>query len=129
MKAAQSLDPLKLLRANAAMMIYKVLRPAEWQCLQAAGHTAGAPVDLADGFIHFSTAAQVHETVARHFASEQDIVLLACDVERFGKDLRWELSRGGALFPHLYRSLSLDEIAWSRIIRRQPGGHDLGLLE
>lgn len=111
--------------ANAAMMIYKVLRPAEWEQLQADGSTRGAPVDLADGFVHFSTAAQLGTTLSRHFAAEGDLVLLACDAASLGDDLRWEPSRGGDLFPHLYRALRLDDIAWSRAIH----DHDTGPLE
>lgn len=111
------------------MMIYKVLRPAEWDDLQAAGTTAGAPVDLADGFVHFSTAAQLEGTLSRHFGREGDLVLLACDTSRLGRDLRWEPSRGGDLFPHLYRRLALPDIAWWRIIRRGSHGHETGPLE
>lgn len=111
------------------MMIFKVFRPAEWADLQAAGTTRGAPVDLADGFVHFSTAAQLGTTLAKHFAGEGDLVLLACDAARFGDDLRWEPSRGDDLFPHLYRPLDLQDIAWSRVIHRNDDGHDTEPLE
>jgi uncharacterized protein (DUF952 family) len=111
------------------MMIYKVLRPAEWGQLQADGSTQGAPVDLADGFVHFSTAAQLGTTLSRHFATEGELVLLACHDAGFGDDLRWEPSRGGDLFPHLYRPLRLDDIAWSRDILPGDNGHDTGPLE
>ena len=111
------------------MMIYKVLRPAEWAQLQADGSTQGAPVDLADGFVHFSTAAQLGTTLSRHFATEGELVLLACDDAGFSDDLRWEPSRGGDLFPHLYRPLRLDDIAWSRDILPGEHGHDTGPLE
>lgn len=111
------------------MMIYKVLRPAEWERLRADGSTQGAPVDLADGFVHFSTAAQLGATLSRHFATEGDLVLLACDSAGLGDDLRWEPSRGGDLFPHLYRALRLDDIAWSRDILPGADGHDTGPLE
>jgi len=94
------------------MLIYKILRAAEWQALRAAGETAGAPVDVADGFVHFSTAAQAEETAARHFAGADDLVLLALDGDRLGPALRWEASRGGALFPHLYGSLRLEDVLW-----------------
>lgn len=111
------------------MMIYKVFRPAELADLQAAGTTRGASVDLADGFVHFSTAAQLGTTLSRHFGAEGDLFLLACDPAGFGDDLRWEPSRGGDLFPHLYRPLALKDIAWSRVIRRDGDGHDTGPLE
>lgn len=123
------LDQARDQTANAPMMIYKILRPAEWADLQAAGSSKGAPVDLADGFVHFSTAAQLGTTLTKHFASEGDLLLLACDAAVFGDDLRWEPSRGGDLFPHLYRPLELGDIAWSRIISRNEDGHDTGPLE
>lgn len=112
-----------------AMMIFKVLRPAEWEQLQAEGSTRGAPVDLADGYVHFSTAAQLGGTLSRHFADEGELVLLACDAGRLGPDLRWEPSRGGDLFPHLYRALGLADIAWSRFLAPGADGHDTGPLE
>ncbi|WEF23477.1 DUF952 domain-containing protein [Paracoccus sp. S3-43] len=111
------------------MMIYKVLRPAEWADLQAAGVTQGAPVDLADGFVHFSTAAQLGVTLSKHFGSEGDLILLACDPAALGDDLRWEPSRGGDVFPHLYRPLAMRDIAWSRVIGRGENGHETGPLE
>jgi uncharacterized protein (DUF952 family) len=94
------------------MLIYKILRAAEWQALLAAGETPGAPVDVADGFVHFSTADQVPETAARHFAGARDLVLLALDAADLGPALRWEPSRGGALFPHLYAPLRLADVLW-----------------
>lgn len=94
-----------------AVFIYKILRQAEWRAAQEAGALTGSPVDLADGYIHFSTAAQVRETAARHFSGAADLVLLAVDSDRLGKALRWESSRGGDLFPHLYEPLSLDRVA------------------
>lgn len=111
------------------MLVYKILRAAEWAALREAGRTAGAPVDRADGFIHFSTAAQAAETAARHFAGETGLVLLACDAPALGPELRWEVSRGGALFPHLYRTLRLADVLWHRAIASGPQGHDLGRLD
>lgn len=81
-----------------AMLIYKILRRPEWDAFKAAGETAGAPVDLADGFIHFSTAAQVAETAAKWFGTESDLVLVAFNSAKLGDALKWEPSRGGALF-------------------------------
>ncbi len=104
------------------MHIYKIFRAPEWQALVAAGETAGAPVDLADGYIHFSTADQVPETAARHFAGAEGLVLAAVDAARLGDALQWEPSRGGALFPHLYRRLSLAEIAWHAPLPLGPDG-------
>lgn len=93
------------------MLIYKIFREAEWVALDADGETLGAPIDLADGYIHFSTAETVRETAAKHFAGAEGLVLAA--VEGDGLDaVKWEVSRGDALFPHLYRALRRDEVAW-----------------
>ena len=86
-------------------LIYKIVSQAAWRAAEAAGVFKGAPVDLADGFIHFSTAAQVEETAARHFAGQPDLLLVAFDAASLGDALKWEPSRGGALFPHLYAPL------------------------
>ena len=91
-------------------MIYKIFRPSEWAHLQTAGISRGAPVDLADGYVHFSTAAQLGVTLSKHFAAEGDLILLACDPTGLGEDLRWEPSRGGELFPHLYGPLATDAV-------------------
>lgn len=110
------------------MLIYKVLRAQEWAELQAAGRTDGAPVDIADGYIHFSTADQLATTLARHFAGEDGLILLACDSEALTPGLRWEPSRGGALFPHLYRELRLSDLLWHRPVALGPDGHAPGEL-
>lgn len=108
------LDAARVSGHASPMRIYKIFRAPEWAELQTEGRTAGAPVDLADGFIHFSTAAQAPETAAKHFAGAEGLVLAAVDAGALGDDLRWEPSRGGALFPHLYRELRLDEVLWTR---------------
>ncbi len=105
------------------MLIYKIFRAPEWAALQAVGESPGAPIDISDGYVHFSTASQAAETAARHFAGEGDLVLLALDADRLGDALRWEPSRGGALFPHLYRTLRMDDVLWSRPLPLTPGGH------
>ena len=94
------------------MFIYKILRAEDFAALDRDGETAGAPVDLADGYIHFSTAAQVAETAARHFAGADDLVLAAVEAGALGTALKWEPSRGGDLFPHLYRRLRRSDLAW-----------------
>ncbi|MEE2862520.1 MAG: DUF952 domain-containing protein [Paracoccus sp. (in: a-proteobacteria)] len=111
------------------MMIYKILRAPEWADLRAEGSSAGAPVDVADGFVHFSTAAQVQVTLAKHFAGEDGLVLLACQSDDMADDLRWEPSRGGELFPHLYRRLRLSDVQWSRPVQLTAAGHVTGSLE
>jgi len=105
------------------MRIYKILRAAEWAALVETGAFTGAPVDLADGFIHFSTADQVAETARRHFAGATDLILAAFDVEAFGPALLWEPSRGGALFPHLYRDLRLEDVVWDKSLPLGAAGH------
>ncbi len=95
-------------------MIYKLLRGPEWAELRAAGESAGAAVDLADGYVHFSTAAQVAETAAKHFAGVEGLMLVAVQEERLGAALKWEPSRGGALFPHLYREMRLSDVVWAQ---------------
>jgi uncharacterized protein (DUF952 family) len=87
--------------------IYKIVPSSLWREAEAAGIFRGAPVDLADGFIHFSTATQAEETAAKHFAGQSDLLLVSVEAETFGARLKWEPSRGGALFPHLYDALDL----------------------
>ena len=110
------------------MLILKIFRRPEWDAFRAAGETLGAPVDLADGYIHFSTPAQVAETAAKWFATESDLVLVAFDPDRLGPALKWEPSRGGQLFPHLYRDLRAEDVLWSRPLTLGPEGHITGDL-
>ena len=123
MPRRSGIDPCGATRQKPFMLIYKIFRRPEWDDFRAAGETAGAPVDLADGFIHFSTAAQVAETADRHFATESDLVLVACQAEALGPALKWEPSRGGALFPHLYRPLRLSEVVWDKSLPLGATGH------
>ena len=90
--------------------IYKISPRDAWQQALEAGVYSGAPVDEQDGYIHFSTAAQLVETAAKHFAGQDDLVLVAVDVVRLGDALKWEPSRGGALFPHLYGPLPMEAV-------------------
>jgi uncharacterized protein (DUF952 family) len=90
--------------------VYKILRPQEWLRLQHDGELSGSPDDLRDGFIHLSTRAQLQGTLDKYFASERDLVILRARADTLGEALRWEPSRGGALFPHLYRPLRLVEV-------------------
>ena len=105
------------------MLIYKIFRRAEWVAFRDAGETAGAPIDVTDGYIHFSTAAQVAQTVAKYFAAESDLVLLALDSTRLGPALMWEPARGGALFPHLYRRLIRADVLWDKSLPLGATGH------
>ncbi len=90
--------------------IYKICPEALWRAAASAGRFDGAPIDLADGYIHFSTASQVRETAARHFAGQSDLLLVSVDAARLGEALRYEKSRGGDLFPHLYGPLDLSVV-------------------
>ncbi|MEO3415351.1 DUF952 domain-containing protein [Roseovarius sp. CAU 1744] len=103
------------------MLIYKIFRPSEWAELKAKKETAGAPVDLADGYVHFSTAEQAPETLAKHFPGKADLMLLAVETDRLGDALKWEPARGGALFPHLYRNLRLADVAWAQPLPLRDG--------
>jgi uncharacterized protein (DUF952 family) len=98
---------------EVAMLIYKIFRASEWAELQAKGATDGAPIDVADGYVHFSDADTVQQTAALHFQGETDLVLLAVEAEALD-DLKWEASRGGTLFPHLYRQLRMSDVIWHK---------------
>jgi uncharacterized protein (DUF952 family) len=111
-------------------LIYKIVPASLWRQAEAEGHFGGAPVDLQDGYIHFSTAAQLPETAARHFAGETDLLLVAVDEGACGDALRYEPSRGGDLFPHLYETLPLSAVRWVKALPLGPDGRhripDLG---
>jgi uncharacterized protein (DUF952 family) len=103
-------------------LAYKILLPGEWAALRREGSFAGAPVDVADGFIHMSTAAQLEETLRKHFAGIEALYIAAVDVAALGPLIRWEPSRGGALFPHLYGTLPLDAVvAHGKLARHEDG--------
>ena len=111
-------------------LIFKIAAAAEWRAAEAAGVFAGAAVDRADGYIHFSTAAQAAETAAKWFAGRDDLVLAAIDADALGDALRWEPSRGGALFPHLYAPLSFSAVRWTRALPLGADGrHIFGNLD
>jgi uncharacterized protein (DUF952 family) len=93
-----------------ATTVYKICPRPLWQEAEWAGLFHGSPVDRQDGFIHFSTATQARDTAAKHFAGQSDLVLVAVDAGALGDALKWEPSRGGALFPHLYGDLALDAV-------------------
>ena len=105
----------------ASNLVYKIIAAAEWRAAERDGIFHGAAVDRHDGYIHFSTAAQVAETAARHFAGQADLLLVAFDAVAFGSVLKWEPSRGGALFPHLYGTLHPHAACW---IKPLPLGRD-----
>ncbi|MEP3280115.1 MAG: DUF952 domain-containing protein [Stappiaceae bacterium] len=95
-------------------VVYKIVPQILWQEAERVGVFTGAAIDLSDGFIHFSTSDQVRETAAKHFAGQRDLLLVAIDVPALGDDLKWEVSRGGALFPHLYADLPMAAVIWMK---------------
>lgn len=105
------------------MLIFKIFRADEWAELRANGETAGAPIDVTDGYVHFSTAEQVAETAAKHFTGEENLFLLGLESDALGEDLIWEPSRGGALFPHLYKVLRLEDVSWAQPLPLENGVH------
>ncbi len=100
---------------------YKILSAGEFAALQA-GDFNGAPIDIADGYIHLSTALQVPETVEKHFAGRTDLIIAAIDLRALGDKIRWEAARGNALFPHLYGRLDAANIIAAIPLVRRPDG-------
>lgn len=103
------------------MRIYKILTRAEWAAAQAAGRFEGSAVDREDGYIHFSSGAQAGETARRWFAGQLDLVVLEVEADDLGSALKWEPSRGGDLFPHLYDALTIVQV---RTVHDAPLGPD-----
>ena len=93
-------------------LVYKICDAALWRAAEASGTFDGAPIDLADGYIHFSTAAQLRETARRHFAGQGGLVLAAIDTKSLGAALRYEPARDGQLFPHLHAPLPMRSVRW-----------------
>jgi uncharacterized protein (DUF952 family) len=114
-------------RVNRSVMatIYKICPEILWREAERKGTFRGAPVDLSDGFIHFSTAGQVGETAARHFRGQDGLLLIAVDEETLGTDLRYEVSRGGALFPHLYAALDPAVAKWVKPLQFDGSGRHI----
>ena len=111
-------------------LVYKLIERSAWREAQARGVFEGSPVDVADGYIHFSGADQVQETARRHFRGVEDLVLLALDAEALGAALRWEPSRGGALFPHLYGPMPVSAVRDARALSLDGDGAPIiGALE
>ena len=89
---------------------FKILTPGQWAQFQRDGEFHGAPVDITDGYIHMSTADQLVETLVKHFAEQDNLTIAEVDLGAFGDELKWEVSRGGALFPHLYAPLPMHAV-------------------
>lgn len=105
--------------------IYKITSRMEWEKARETGHFSGAAIDLADGYIHFSTALQVAETLEKHFAGQENLLLVAVDPAKLGAALRSEPSRGGDLFPHLYAPLDLSAVMFERPIETAADGRHI----
>ena len=104
--------------------IYKICERALWEAAEAKRLFVGSPADVRDGFIHFSTAAQLPGTAAKHFAGLSDLILVAvdADADAVAPQLKWETSRGGELFPHLYAALPLSAVRWARPLADEAAG-------
>jgi uncharacterized protein (DUF952 family) len=110
--------------------IYKICDAPLWAEAERSGVFRGAPVDLQDGYIHFSTAQQAHETAAKHFAGKAHLLLIGIDADALGTALKWEPSRGGAFFPHLYAELPLAAVRWVKPLPLGTDGrHDFPELQ
>lgn len=107
------------------MVILKICSAGEWAEAERQGRYDGSAVDAGDGFIHFSTPEQAPETAARYFAGQSDLVVIAVDPDRLEPALKWEPSRGGDLFPHLYGPLALDAVAWVKPLPLDAGGRHI----
>jgi uncharacterized protein (DUF952 family) len=105
--------------------VYKICDAALWHAAELAGTFVGAGIDLSDGFIHFSAADQVAETAAKHFSGQRNLVLVAVAVDALGAALKWETSRAGALFPHLYGSLPMTAVKWVKPLALDADGRVL----
>ncbi|MER9447465.1 DUF952 domain-containing protein [Mesorhizobium sp. M0254] len=113
-----------------SQIIYKIAPEALWRAAEKNGRFTGAPIDVADGFIHFSTADQARETAAKHFAAQTDLLLIAIDGALLGDALKYEVSRGGALFPHLYGVLDMSAVLWVKPLPLgADGAHQFPALE
>jgi uncharacterized protein (DUF952 family) len=114
--------PLWPIRSEIIYVIYKVCDQEAWAEARARGVFTGAPVDHEDGYIHFSTAGQLAETLEKHFAGREGLVLLAVPIVRLGDDLQWETSRGGDLFPHLYAELPVSAVVSEQLLDLDASG-------
>lgn len=131
-RAAATLPRIVLSAYSARMtkIIYKICPEPMWREAERKGVFEGAPVDLADGFIHFSTAEQAKETAAKHFAGQHGLLLVAIDAGRLGPALKFEVARGGALFPHLYAPLETSAAIWAKpLLLNAEGIHDFPEFE
>jgi uncharacterized protein (DUF952 family) len=109
--------------ADLPSIIYKITTASLWEDAESTGHLRGMPIDEADGFMHFSTAAQLRETLKLHFKGQKDLVVLGVPTQNVADDLRWEPSRGGDLFPHLYGKLLTSHVTVATPVNVDAAGH------
>jgi uncharacterized protein (DUF952 family) len=102
--------------------IYKICERTSWRFAEQTGTYRGSAADARDGFIHFSTAAQLAGTLSNHFAGQRELLLVAVDPDALGSSLKWEPSRGGELFPHLYATLPLNAVRWTKPVPDEVSG-------
>ena len=107
------------------MVIYKIVDAETWEKAESEGRFSGAGIDLSDGYIHFSTNDQVQQTADKHFSDQRNLVLVWVDADLLGDPLRWEASRGGDLFPHLYDQLFMNQVTGVTAIRQDKNGKHL----
>ena len=107
------------------LFVFKILTREQWEQFRADRVFTGAPVDRADGFIHLSARDQVAETLARHFAGQDDLVLAMIDLPALGDAVKWEVSRGGALFPHVYAPIPLSAVTTNAKVRLDADGRHI----
>lgn len=103
-------------------IIYKICPEMLWREAEKVNSFTGAPIDIQDGYLHFSTGKQVKETANKHFSGQVDLLLIAIDADKLSPDLRYEPSRGGDLFPHLYAPLALSAVLWVKPLPLGPDG-------
>jgi uncharacterized protein (DUF952 family) len=110
--------------SNSAMknLVFKIATAREWSKAMTSGMYEGSLDDRRDGFIHLSSEEQLHGTLEKHFRDKSDLVLIAFEASRLGPQLKWEQSRGGALFPHLYGHIVVSEALWQRPLRNDENG-------
>lgn len=112
---ADRVDPFNAIRSDAAVTtIYKICQKAPWRAAEQTGIYRGSDADARDGFIHFSTDRQLAGTAGKYFAGQSDLLIVAVDADALGSALKWERSRGGELFPHLYAALPVEAVSWTQ---------------
>ena len=105
-------------------LVYKIVDAAAWHKAERAGVFTGATIDLKDGYIHLSTAQQMHQTAALYFAGQNNLMLIAVDAQRVAHKLKWEASRGGQMFPHIYGIIEMSDVIWAKDLGWNGTQHD-----